>query len=208
MFNTLVYCKWWLECDVAVDAPWNMLSLYRDILEYKTVNSDVSNSAKKSINRHGWYLVPEMIPLSLFSSKVSDDEKSGIAAKLLAVKPSDPVTSPSNRFGTGFGKPSFPDKVTVSSKLSDFITEDSWFFFYILQMDDDFLAAPVSDWPSFDSYSVASTNVKAINVTNDVAERTVKLATDFHSTARQEEVYQNVIQVVEDNRKAKPNLRK
>jgi hypothetical protein len=50
--------------------------------------------------------------------------------------------------------------------------------------------------------------LEAINVINDSAERYVKLSTDFLSSARGEEHYQNVLQVVEGDRKEQPNLRK
>ena len=50
--------------------------------------------------------------------------------------------------------------------------------------------------------------MKAVNVVNDAAERGVKLSTDFLSAARLEEQYQNVLQVVEKERKKRPNLRK
>ena len=50
--------------------------------------------------------------------------------------------------------------------------------------------------------------ISAINVVNDAAERAVKLSSDFLSAARSESHYQNVLQVVEQDRKARPNLRK
>ena len=149
-----------------------------------------------------------MIPVSLFSTEVPVDDKSAIAAKLLSLKPAVPVNVPDSRYGTGYGKPAFPDKVTASSSLSDFVTADSWFFFHSLNVPDDFLVMPVSEWPSLESCKKGMNNVKAINVVNDVAERGVKLSSDYLSSARSEEHYQNTIQVVEANRKEKPSLRK
>jgi len=51
-------------------------------------------------------------------------------------------------------------------------------------------------------------NVAAVNVVNDCAERGVKLASDFVDTARSVEHFQNVLQVVEKDRKDAPNLRR
>ena len=47
-----------------------------------------------------------------------------------------------------------------------------------------------------------------LNLTNDSAERAVKLSSDFLSSAKNESQYQNVLQVVELNRNEIPNLRK
>jgi len=43
---------------------------------------------------------------------------------------------------------------------------------------------------------------------NDGAERGIKLATDFVEVARSDEHFQNVLQVVEKDRKDNPNLRR
>ena len=58
------------------------------------------------------------------------------------------------------------------------------------------------------AYQQSLVNVKAVNVINDCAKRGVKLSADFLNAARSEEHYQNVLQVVEQDRKNMPNLRK
>ena len=47
-----------------------------------------------------------------------------------------------------------------------------------------------------------------LQVVNDVAERGVKLCNDFIGSSRDEERFQNILQVVENHRKAQPNQRK
>ena len=84
---------------------------------------------------------------------------------------------------------------------------DSWYFFHILQLDPAFLTTDVSTWLAHPAYKEALINLEAINVVNDSAERNLKLSTDFIGSARSEEHYQNVLQVVEADRKEKPNLR-
>lgn len=120
-FVVLVYCKWWFQCTVAVDAPWNTLDLYKSILMYGSINKVISDSAQRTLKRHLWYITPEMVPLALFSSKVPNIEKQELAGKLLSMKPASPVTAPLDRFGSGYGKPNFPKEVTLQSKLADFI---------------------------------------------------------------------------------------
>ena len=48
-----------------------------------------------------------------------------------------------------------------------------------------------ADCPKIAGYQVSSVNLKALNVTNDCAERGVKLSYDFSSSAKSEEHYQN-----------------
>jgi hypothetical protein len=76
MFFVLLYSKWWLTCESAVDALQNDLLFAKNILKYQVMSQGISNSAFKAFSRHKmrdkWYLTPEMIPLSLFSDVVSD----------------------------------------------------------------------------------------------------------------------------------------
>ena len=48
-----------------------------------------------------------------------------------------------------------------------------------------------------ESFKFGKKNVNAINVVNDSAERAVKLGSDFLSSARKEDNFQNVVQVVD-----------
>lgn len=108
----------------------------------------------------------------------------------------------------GFGKPSFPTQVTLASSLADFVSPDSWFMFHILQLDSHFLSEDVSEWATSEAYKTSVKNVEAPNVVNDCAERGVKLTSDFLSSAKGEKHFQNVLQVVEKERKQQSNLRK
>ena len=58
------------------------------------------------------------------------------------------------------------------------------------------------------SYISSKTKINAFYVINDCAERRVKLSADFTGAAKSEEHFQNVLQVVEMDRKERPNLRK
>ena len=74
-FATTVYSMWEFTCQVTVEAPWNDLSPYKCLLEYKDINAGISASTVKALNRHLWYLTEEMIPLSLFSEIVPTQER-------------------------------------------------------------------------------------------------------------------------------------
>jgi hypothetical protein len=206
-FITHVYCKWWFTCKKAVDAPYNDLQLLRRLRQYEMVDKNISESAVRAFNRHMWYLTAEMVPLSLFSTLVPPSERQAIADALLKVQPASELRSPLNRYGTGWGKPQF-SVVDLSTQLCDLVTVDSWFIMYLLQIDSSFLHPPVSEWDSSAAYKTSVENVTALTVVNDAAERGVKLSSDFVDTARTDQHYQNILQVVESSRKAKPDLRK
>jgi len=75
-------------------------------------------------------------------------------------------------------------------------------------MDTSFLELPASDWHMNAAYTASARSAAAVNVVNNGAERGIKLATDFVEVARSDEHFQNVLQVVEKDRKDNPNLRR
>lgn len=208
-FVTLVYSSWWMSCNSVKDAPWNDLKFYQSMLAYAVVNPEISQSAIHAFKRHLWYLTTEMIPLALWSDKVPADERRALADRLLAVKSDNALITPQHRFGTGFGKPRFPtDTITMSTTLADLVGPDSWFIFYNLQLDSEFLMHDVAHWAYLASFNGSLINLNSINVVNDCAERGVKLSSDFLASSKREGHYQNVLQVVEQDRRRQPDLRK
>lgn len=207
-FATLIYSTWWFSCNSAIDAPWNDLQLFHSLLKYEDVNTVISQSAVRAFKNHLWYLTEEMVPLALWSKKVPAEERKAIAASMLIFKPKFDQAIPEKRFGTEFGKPMFPMEITLSTTLASLVGKDSWFLFHLLKIDSKFLTAEVELWPECASYQEAFVNLQSLIVVNDCAERGIKLSSDFQTTSKGEERYQNVLQVVERSRKLQPNLRK
>lgn len=207
LFVTTVYSHWWMTCSGAVDAPFHDLMLYKKLLQYAAVSPVISTAATNAMNRHLWYLTAEMVPLALFSTKVNQEDKQKIASKLQDFQCLSEYKL-HYRYGNGFGKPKFPTKITQQTNLSDLLNNDSWFLFHSLKLPCEFLKEDVATWNTLDSYKLCLEHVRSINVVNDGAERGVKLTSDFLSSAKTEEHYQNVLQVVEEDRRMKPNLRK
>ena len=203
----LIYSSWWITCRSPVDAPYNDLSLYQNLLKYAAVNSEIAGSAVRALKRHLWYLCPEMITLAIFSDIVPKSKLQHLADKLVSVKPPDELKLPQDRYGTGFGKPKFPDTISETTRLGDLVTGDSWFIVQLLEMNMDFLDDDVDNWPGHPSFLI-SKKMTCLNVVNDSAERNVKLSSDFLIVPSSEEYYQNILQVVESARKETPNLRK
>ena len=113
-FVIFVYLPFWYNASCAVDAPVNDLELRTRINHHK--NDQTKKAATKAFENHTWYL-SELISLSLFSSKVTDLEKTDILQKLKTYQPSKSFRK---RHGVGFGKPVLP-KVLPNSKLSNLV---------------------------------------------------------------------------------------
>ena len=66
----------------------------------------------------------------------------------------------------------------------------------------------MEDWGNSPTYQDAKAAVKSLPVLNDAAERGVKITSDFLDSARKEERFQTILQVVENDRRKVPNQRK
>ena len=205
-FVVFCYIPWWLTAPIPSSAPKNDQLLMNSFLHYKNVDEVIANEALLRFGAHMWYLTEELIPLSFFSNNVSDLIKQAMTNKLLATT-NDGICK--TRFGSGFGKPQFPQPPKDTSRDLDFyIGGDSWMFFNILKIDSSFLRKPVVEWKDNQLYKNAKLIVDNIKVVNDAAERGLKLAQDFQGAAQKEQHYQNILQVVENSRKSLPNQRK
>ena len=71
-FATLVYSTWWITTNFIEDAPWNDLNLYQSLLKYENVHPEISSSALRAFQLHLWYLTAELVPVVLWSNKVSE----------------------------------------------------------------------------------------------------------------------------------------
>ena len=172
---------------------------------YNNTDTIISQSLIKSFSKHTWYLTDELVPLCLFSDQVTHTDKQIIVNKLKSL---EKVQTFINRYGSGFGKPMFPEVKKNSLNLVEFVGPSSWHFFTLLKIDYRFLDTPVDEWQSSPLYETACKIVKNIRTVNDLAERGVKLASDFLSVSKTEKHYQNALQVVENERSRVPNQRK
>jgi len=84
----------------------------------------------------------------------------------------------------------------MRTRLCELDGVDSWFTIHLLQLDVSFLHLPVSEWEFDAAYIASAANVAAVNMAND-----------FLDAAQSDEHFQNVLQVVEQDRQAAPNLR-
>ena len=173
-FIVFCYVPWWLTAPSPAAAPANDIRLINTLLKFKSVDDVVASAALRAVKLHLWYLTPELLPLCLFSSAVDDHLKAKIVKEMLKHPKKASMT---NRDGTDFGKPKFPD-IPLSEEetsLLNFVGEDCWGFFRIMKMDSSFLDSPVSSWHLSAEYMDALKVVNNMCVVNDSAERGVKL---------------------------------
>ena len=99
--------------------------------------------------------------------------------------------------------------MTEKTELWDLVTSDSWELFNILKLSVDWLALPPTEWDTSPDYIEFRNFVRTVKVTNDCAERAVKLATDYSkSLTKDSQERSRIYQVVEAERRAKPDANK
>ena len=72
----------------------------------------------------------------------------------------------------------------------------------------DWLQTPCSMWPLFADYRKLEDFAKNISVTNDIAERGIRIITDFIDKSENEDQRRALLQVVENYRDQVPDLKK
>ena len=99
--------------------------------------------------------------------------------------------------------------MTDKTELRDLVTPNSWQLFNILKMSPDWLALSPAKWDTNPDYIEFRKFVRSVKVTNDCAERGVKLATDYSkSLTKDSQERSRIYQVVEAERRAKPDAKK
>ena len=81
-------------------APANDLDLINKLIRYREVDYAMAKKVMHKLKNHLWYVVEEMVPLSLFSSTVSENAKDRIVKKMLSYPETDVALK---RNGTGYG---------------------------------------------------------------------------------------------------------
>ena len=169
-FLVLVYVPYWFKVPLSSDAAVVDLNMYHLLLKYSAIDSEISNVVLTAQSRHLWYLCPDSIILwSLFGTSLDEDEKSRIAAVLLS-KPK-PASYEAK-------KVKFP-VLTPVTKIEHLITPTSWFPFKLLGVTDSWLSSPPAQWKQDEAFLEMEEFAHTVKLTNDVAERGVKLIDDY-----------------------------
>ena len=200
-FIAVIYIPHFLASSIGSDASVNDLELFKKLFEYRKFDPQLSDEALVVLRRHCWYLVPEVAIFSLFSKKVSMDEKSRLSCKLLTMQTEAPKTYK-------LEKPKFP-VIDEKTRMEDLLTPKSFKFFSILGIDSDWLAKSPDTWEAEEGFKAANEFVNTVKVTNDVAERGVKLATYYATVlTKDDSVRSLLLQGVERCRRMYPDFLK
>ena len=93
--------------------------------------------------------------------------------------------------------------------LVDFATKNSRILFERMQFSEDFLEVDPEDWNEREDFQNAKAVIKDLKVVNDHAERGVALVQELSGIlTKNEEQFQFLMQVVQDNRRLYPNALK
>ena len=187
---------------MAPDAPVNDLNLCKQIKQYSSVNKVVSKSALKKFENHLWYLGSELLPLSLFSSKITSEEKGLIADAMV-------------NCGADWTDRGIKCSVANCDELADkclheLVGPASVPALRSFGIDITLLASNDPEiWNEIPEFQQAKQVLNSIKVVNDAAERSIALMTTFNkSITKKESELQKILQVVEDNRKRIPDIKK
>lgn len=187
----------WFRLTNAAAAPRVDLEFIKSI--YSFHDQKYAQTAIRAMSNHLWYFTETTIVLSLFDNEVDLDEKRKMIEALKKQR-----THAEGKQEIQFKPSRKPTQISSTSSLSDFVNEGSYDFFTILNVSYDFLAKDPEEWPAIHEYVCAKKRVDALQVVNDIAERAVKMTTDFNGKLTKDpNQEQFLLQVVEYHRTLK-----
>lgn len=198
IFIVHLYLKVWFQSTDGIAAPNVDLNFIKDAISYAGIDERVSKAVLEKMSNHVWYLLEETIGFAFFDPTISIEEKRKMVENLkLPSRQSDREISLK------------AIRSFKSKNLSDFVTEATLRFFDRFSISTDFLSDDPSTWTTNEEYLDGSSFCRGLNVVNDLAERGVKLMTDFNNIlTNDEETKQYLLQVVENYRREYPTFRK
>lgn len=199
IFVVKVYVRQWITCRLAVQAPLNDLHFLRSLREYKNENEVMATTAINVFLRHLWYLSEQNIGFAFFDSRINDDKE------LEMVDALNKEPNPRNKYRNRTINDD--DEVNIASLVS----KETMRFFEILSDNRplDFLAKHPKEWQDDTSFISLRNKVFKIIVSNEPAERTVALTSDYNvGITQNEDERQKVLKNVEFSRKTIPDKKK
>lgn len=178
-FVSLIYVRFWHEAIVSRWAPKNDLDMLQLLSTYP--DAEVKKSALTVAKRHLWYLSETNVGLAFLDERITQTEKENMT-KNLETKPSK-----KKELKRLEGK-----NLDFEGKdLSHFVTNKTKTFFELFG---------IHDATEYCSDSLRS-QVNALKVVNDTAERGIALIKKFNESVRDEQQKQFLLRVVEHHRK-------
>ena len=179
------YVRQWLESPSVADAPFNDLSLFYDLQAVKP-SSPLHQFAEPMLHKldcHLWYLSEELVPLVLFSDKLTEAQKVKCARAMRMHH------KPGGESLRGGGKLTTPI-LQKSTKIWDLFGPNSWLILNLLSIginDKSFIGKPIPQWKSDRDFCLLKNVVMNMSLTNDAAERGILLAKELQGKVSYDE---------------------
>ncbi|KAG0710101.1 hypothetical protein GWK47_023501 [Chionoecetes opilio] len=193
LFVVLLYSRAWMEAGLATEAAYNDLNLVKDLHHFQEINGAIGKTTLTTFSRHLWYLGADLVGLSLFSERISMEEKK----KMLKRRGrKGPRPNPFNKAADQLINSSLPSLTSSASVRA----------LTLLNIDISFLSLPVDEWEANPAYQKGVSTVKNLSVTNDGAERGVAMISLYNdSLTKNEKTKKDLLQVVEAHRRNYPH---
>ena len=153
---------------------------------------------------HLWYLHPSIIVFALLDDGIHDEEKTEIANELHQILTEEPEKQD---FSYERSKKLALEVLAEEKRpsLSKFVGAASRTVFNILKLNKEqkeFLLLPPSTWHLLTAFKKLQGFACSLPITNDAAERNVKMIQDFINSSHDESLRQNLLLSVETKRKS------
>ena len=190
-FVAVCYSSHWFQSPLAAEAACNDFQFCKKMLECQTISKlkQVADTAIQTLNRHLWCLTEELVQFALCSKQLTPELKEILGRKLwkLYRENQNKVFAPQ--------KPLFLT-ISVRTEIPDLAGERSVLLFqhFNLSIDDlQSLSYALNRWPLFEGYNKLEKFVLRIKITNDTAERGIKLLEDFKDVLTEDSEQRNIV---------------
>ena len=144
--------------------------MFHTLHKFGEVDVELSQAALTVLGRHTWYLQEQTVPMALFSDKLTVDEKSRLAARILTFEDQKETLERAK-----LEKPNLKITVSSTTTLCDLVGPKSFLFWDIMMLGYEWLRLDPGLWEESDDYNELRDYVRTVKVTNDVAERGIKV---------------------------------
>lgn len=205
IFIVRLYIKVWFNSPSSIKAPLQDLNFIKNLLNYTTIDKDISHNATKKFCGHLWYLSAELCAFAFFDDAVPLETK----RKMIHALNNDECSSELSTNAQRLIITAKNVNELLDKEIDDFICVNTKKLFKRFAINTIFLNEDPLKWANNEDYNKALLVLKNIPVINDVAERGVKLIEDYNNKITKDESQkQYLLQVVSDYCKKYPDHRK
>ena len=205
VFVVLVYVKYLFSACNAINAPRNDFQFLKELKLYEKTDTSVFDVALKKFTGHLWYMIEELVGLSLFDRDVCLLVKRKMVEKFFPKDfTSSSSTSSRARKRSGLHRLVLRPKDVIGwlkKDLSDFVTPNTIKHFQRFGLEYKFISHDPATWHSLQDYKVACMFFSKMNVTNNVTEKGVALTQAYLEQVKSTANLQDLLIVTQASRR-------